>query len=218
MDFQFSPQQELLRKSVRNLPKGHLAQSPAHGGDRRGSWIFTKRWRNRCTWGSSFPGISGDRLREPGRMIMLEEVGRVRRPCHGVADLSSGNRAHRGFRERGAEKEIPGGLGQGRAPIHHCRNEARRIRSYGDSDHGKLQETATSSTAGNASSPMGTWPMSSPSWPRRERAPKASALHRRESFRGSNSAGRRRSSALHGCNTGEISMENCVSRGEPARQ
>ncbi len=84
-------------------------------------------------------GVRGDGFRQPGP----DDHAGGGRPGfrgdgHGPADLSHGDRFHRGFRERGPEEEVPPGDGQGREAGDDRGDRGHRgVRSHGHSDHGQ---------------------------------------------------------------------------------
>ena len=120
MDFQFSPQQELLRKSIREFAEGAIAPKVAHMEETdEVPWDLYKEMGKQQYMGILTPKeFGGSAMGHLARMIMLEEVGRVSAANgHGHADLSFGNRSDRGIRERRPEEKIPSGIGQGRTPL-----------------------------------------------------------------------------------------------------
>jgi alkylation response protein AidB-like acyl-CoA dehydrogenase len=79
MDFQFSPQQELLRKSVREFAEGAIAPKVQHMEETDDiPWGLYQEMSKQLYMGVLIPKeFGGTALGNLARMIMLEEVGRV---------------------------------------------------------------------------------------------------------------------------------------------
>src|SRR5512135_3210599 len=79
MEFQFSPQQELLRKSVREFAEGAIAPKVQHMEETdEVPWDLYKELGKQQYLGILIPReFGGSAFGHLARMIMLEEVGRV---------------------------------------------------------------------------------------------------------------------------------------------
>ncbi len=79
MDFQFSSQQELLRKSIREFAEGAVAPKVAHMEETDDvPWDLYKEMAKQGYMGILIPKeFGGSAMGHQARMIMLEEVGRV---------------------------------------------------------------------------------------------------------------------------------------------
>ena len=79
MEFQFSPQQELLRKSVREFAEGAIAAKVAHMEETdEVPWDLYKEMGKQQYMGILIPKeFGGSAMGHLARMIMLEEIGRV---------------------------------------------------------------------------------------------------------------------------------------------
>ncbi len=79
MEFQFSPQQELLRKSIREFAEGAIAPQVQHMEETdEVPWGLYKEMAKQMYMGILIPkDFGGTAFGNLARMIMLEEVGRV---------------------------------------------------------------------------------------------------------------------------------------------
>ena len=79
MDFQLSPQQELLRKSIREFAEGAIAPKVQHMEETdEVPWDLYRDMSKQMYMGILIPKeFGGSAFGHLARMIMLEEVGRV---------------------------------------------------------------------------------------------------------------------------------------------
>jgi alkylation response protein AidB-like acyl-CoA dehydrogenase len=215
MDFQFTSQQELLRKSVREFAEGAIAPKVPHMEETdEVPWDLYKEVGKQQYLGILIPReFGGTAFGHLGRIIMLEEVGRV-----SAAMAMAMQIFHLGtvpiidFGNESQKKKYLPGLAKGEKLSTIAVTEATggsdptgiqsTAKLQGDSyilngrkcfiTHGHVADTLTI-MAKTGEGPKGF-----------------SAFIVEKSFPGFKLGRKEKKFGLHGCNTGEIAMENCV--------
>jgi len=219
MDFQLSPQQELLRKSVREFAEGAIAPQVTHMEETdEVPWDLYKEMSKQLYMGVLIPKeFGGTAFGHLARMIMLEEVGRV-----SAATAMALQIFHLGtvpivdFGNEAQKKKYLPGMAKGERLSTIAVTEAT-----GGSDPTGIQTTAKLQgdsyilngrkcfiTHGHVADVLTIMAKSG-------EGPKGfSAFIVEKSFPGFKLGRKEKKFGLHGCNTGEIAMENCaVPRG-----
>ena len=215
MEFQFSAQQELLRKSVREFAEGAIAPKVQHMEETdEVPWDLYKEMGKQQYMGILIPKeFGGSALGHLARMIMLEEVGRISAAAAMAVQIF-----HLGvvpivdFGNEGQKKKYLPALAKGERLATIAVTEATggsdptgiqtTAKLQGDSyilngrkcfiTHGHVADTITI-MARTGEGPKGF-----------------SAFIVEKSFAGFKLGRKEKKFGLHGCNTGEIAMENCV--------
>ena len=102
MDFQFSPQLELLKEKRKGIcRRGHCPKVQHMEETDEVPWDLYQELSKQMYMGILIPKeFGGTALGNLARMIMLEEMGRVSAAmAMATADLSYGDGVHRGFRQ-----------------------------------------------------------------------------------------------------------------------
>jgi alkylation response protein AidB-like acyl-CoA dehydrogenase len=215
MDFQLSPQQELLRKSVREFAEGAIAPKVQHMEETdEVPWDLYKEMSKQLYMGVLIPKeFGGSAFGHLARMIMLEEVGRV-----SAATAMALQIFHLGtvpvvdFGNEAQKKKYLPGMAKGERLSTIAVTEAT-----GGSDPTGIQTTAKLQgdsyilngrkcfiTHGHVADVMTIMAKTG-------EGPKGfSAFFVEKSFPGFKLGRKEKKFGLHGCNTGEIAMENCV--------
>jgi alkylation response protein AidB-like acyl-CoA dehydrogenase len=215
MDFQLSPQQELLRKSVREFAEGAIAPKVQHMEETdEVPWDLYKEMSKQLYMGVLIPKeFGGTAFGHLARMIMLEEVGRV-----SAATAMALQIFHLGtvpivdFGNDAQKKKYLPGMAKGERLSTIAVTEAT-----GGSDPTGIQTTAKLQgdsyilngrkcfiTHGHVADVMTIMAKTG-------EGPKGfSAFFVEKSFPGFKLGRKEKKFGLHGCNTGEIAMENCV--------
>ena len=219
MDFQLSPQQELLRKSVREFAEGAVAPKVTHMEETdEVPWDLYKEMSKQLYMGVLIPKeFGGTAFGHLARMIMLEEVGRV-----SAATAMALQIFHLGtvpivdFGNEAQKKKYLPGMAKGERLSTIAVTEAT-----GGSDPTGIQTTAKLQgdnyilngrkcfiTHGHVADVLTIMAKTG-------EGPKGfSAFIVEKSFPGFKLGRKEKKFGLHGCNTGEIAMENCaVPRG-----
>ncbi len=215
MDFQLSPQQELLRKSVREFAEGAIAPKVQRMEETdEVPWDLYKEMSKQLYMGVLIPKeFGGTAFGHLARMIMLEEVGRV-----SAATAMALQIFHLGtvpvvdFGNEAQKKKYLPGMAKGERLSTIAVTEATggsdptgiqtTARLQGDSyilngrkcfiTHGHVADVLTI-MAKTGEGPKGF-----------------SAFFVEKSVPGFKLGRKEKKFGLHGCNTGEIAMENCV--------
>ena len=215
MDFQFTAQQELLRKSVREFAEGAIAPKVPHMEETdEVPWDLYKELGKQQYMGILIPReYGGTAFGNLARMIMLEEIGRVSAAmamAMQIFHMGTGSIAE--FGNDGQKKKYLPPLARGERLGTIAVTEATggsdptgiqtTAKLQGDSyilngrkcfiTHGHVADTITI-MAKTGDGPKGF-----------------SAFIVEKSFPGFKLGRKEKKFGLHGCNTGEIVMENCV--------
>jgi alkylation response protein AidB-like acyl-CoA dehydrogenase len=215
MDFQLSPQQELLRKSVREFAEGAIAPKVQHMEETdEVPWDLYKEMSKQLYMGVLIPKESGGTaFGHLARMIMLEEVGRI-----SAATAMALQIFHLGtvpivdFGSDAQKKKYLPGMAKGERLSTIAVTEAT-----GGSDPTGIQTTAKLQgdsyilngrkcfiTHGHVADVMTIMTKTG-------EGPKGfSAFIVEKSFPGFKLGRKEKKFGLHGCNTGEVAMENCA--------
>ena len=215
MDFQLSPQLELLRKSVREFSEGAIAPKVQHMEETdQVPWDLYKEMSKQMYMGILIPKeFGGSAFGNLARMIMLEEVGRVSASAAMALQI----------------------FHMGTASIVDFGNEAQRKKYLPPLAKGERLGTIAVTEATGGSDPTGiqtTAKLQGDSYILNGRkcfithghvadtltimaktgeGPKGfSAFIVEKSFPGFKHGREEKKFGLHGCNTGELVMENCV--------
>ena len=215
MEFQFSPQQELLRKSVREFAEGAIAAKVAHMEETdEVPWDLYKEMGRQQYMGILTPKeFGGSAMGHLARMIMLEEIGRV-----SAANAMAMQIFHLGI-----------------VPIGEFGNDAQKKKYLPPLAKGERLATIAVTEATGGSDPTGiqtTAKLEGDHYVLNGRkcfithghvadtitimaktgeGPKGfSAFIVEKSFPGFKLGRKEKKFGLHGCNTGELAMENCV--------
>jgi len=215
MDFQFTSQQELLRKSVREFAEGAIAPKVAHMEETdEVPWDLYKELGKQQYLGILIPReFGGSAFGHLARMIMLEEVGRVSAAMAMALQIfHMGTGSIVDFGNEAQKKKYLPPLARGERLGTIAVTEPTggsdptgiqtTAKLQGDSyilngrkcfiTHGHVADTLTI-MAKTGEGPKGF-----------------SAFIVEKSFPGFKLGRKERKFGLHGCNTGEIVMENCV--------
>lgn len=215
MDFQFSAQHDLLRKSVREFAEGAIAPKVAHMEETdEVPWDIYKEMAKQMYMGILVPKeFGGTAFGNLARMIMLEEVGRVSAAVAMALQI----------------------FHLGTAPIIDFGNEAQKKKYLPALAKGESLSTIAVTEATGGSDPTGiqsTAKLQGDSYILNGRkcfitnshvadvmtimaktgeGPKGfSAFIVEKSFPGFKPGRKEKKFGLHGCNTGEMAMENCA--------
>jgi len=215
MDFQLSPQQELLRKSIREFAEGAIAPKVQHMEETdEVPWDLYRDMSKQMYMGILIPKeFGGSAFGHLARMIMLEEVGRVSAAMAMALQI----------------------FHLGTVPIVDFGNEAQKKKYLPTMAKGERLSTIAVTEATGGSDPTGiqtTAKLQGDSYVLNGRkcfithghvadvmtimaktgeGPKGfSAFLVEKSFPGFKLGRKEKKFGLHGCNTGEIAMENCV--------
>lgn len=215
MDFQFSAQHDLLRKSVREFAEGAIAPKVAHMEETdEVPWDIYKEMAKQMYMGILIPKeFGGTAFGNLARMIMLEEVGRVSASVAMALQI----------------------FHLGTAPIIDFGNEAQKKKYLPALAKGESLSTIAVTEATGGSDPTGiqsTAKLQGDSYILNGRkcfitnshvadvltimaktgeGPKGfSAFIVEKSFPGFKPGRKEKKFGLHGCNTGEMAMENCA--------
>ena len=214
MDFQLSPQLELLRKSVREFAEGAIAPKVQHMEETDDvPWDLYKEMSRQMYMGILIPKeFGGTAFGNLARMIMLEEIGRVSAAMAMATQIfHMGTASIADFGSDAQKKKYLPLLARGERLGTIAVTEATggsdptgiqtTAKLQGDSyilngrkcfiTHGHVADTITV-MAKTAEGPKGF-----------------SAFIVEKSFPGFKLGRKERKFGLHGCNTGEIVMENC---------
>jgi alkylation response protein AidB-like acyl-CoA dehydrogenase len=215
MDFQFTPQQELLRKSVREFAEGAIAPKVQHMEETdEVPWDLYKELGKQQYLGILIPReFGGTAFGHLGRIIMLEEVGRVSAAMAmalQIFHMGTGSIAE--FGNDAQKKKYLPALAKGERLGTIAVTEAT-----GGSDPTGIQTTAKLQgdsyilngrkcfiTHGHVADTLTIMAKTG------EGSKGFSAFIVEKSFPGFKPGRKEKKFGLHGCNTGEIVMENCV--------
>lgn len=215
MDFQLSPQLELLRKSVREFAEGAIAPKVQHMEETdEVPWELYKELSKQMYLGILIPKeFGGTAFGNLARMIMLEEIGRVSAAMAMATQIfHMGTASIVDFGNEAQRKKYLPALARGERLGTIAVTEATggsdptgiqtTAKLQGDSyvlngrkcfiTHGHVADTITI-MAKTGEGPKGF-----------------SAFIVEKSFPGFKLGRKERKFGLHGCNTGEIVMENCI--------
>ena len=215
MDFQLSPQMELLRKSVREFAEGAIAPKVAHMEETdEVPWDLYKEISKQMYMGILIPKeYGGMAFGNLARMIMLEEVGRVSAAMAMALQIfHMGTASIADFGNEAQKKKYLPAMAKGERLGTIAVTEATggsdptgiqtAAKLQGDSyvlngrkcfiTHGHVADTITV-MAKTGDGPKGF-----------------SAFIVEKSFPGFKLGRKERKFGLHGCNTGEIVLENCM--------
>jgi alkylation response protein AidB-like acyl-CoA dehydrogenase len=214
MDFQFSSQMDLLRKSVRDFAEGAIAPRVQHMEETdEVPWDLYKEMAKQMYMGILIPKeFGGTALGNLARMIMLEEIGRVSAAAAMAMQIfHMGTSTIVDFGSEAQKKKYLPALARGERLGTLAVTEAT-----GGSDPTGIQTTAKLQgdsfilngrkcfiTHGHVADTLTVMVKTG-------EGPKGfSALIVEKSFPGFKQGRKERKFGLHGCNTGEIVMENC---------
>ena len=215
MDFQLSPQLELLRKSVREFAEGAIAPKVQHMEETdEVPWELYKELAKQMYLGILIPKeFGGTAFGNLARMIMLEEIGRVSAAMAMATQIfQMGTASIVDFGNEAQKKKYLPALARGERLGTIAVTEATggsdptgiqtTAKLQGDSyvlngrkcfiTHGHVADTITI-MAKTGEGPKGF-----------------SAFIVEKSFPGFKLGRKEKKFGLHGCNTGEIVMENCI--------
>ena len=215
MDFQFSPQQELLRKSVREFAEGAIAPKVQHMEETDDiPWGLYQEMSKQLYMGVLIPKeFGGTALGNLARMIMLEEVGRVSASMAMALQIFHlGTVPIVDFGKEAQKKKYLSALAKGERLSTIAVTEAT-----GGSDPTGIQTTAKLQgdsyilngrkcfiTHGHVADVLTIMAKTG-------EGPKGfSAFIVEKAFPGFKLGRKEKKFGLHGCNTGEIVMENCA--------
>jgi alkylation response protein AidB-like acyl-CoA dehydrogenase len=215
MDFQLSPQQELLRKSIREFAEGAIAPKVQHMEETdEVPWDLYRDMSKQMYMGILIPKeFGGSAFGHLARMIMLEEVGRVSAAMAMALQIFHlGTVPIVDFGKDAQKKKYLPGMAKGERLSTIAVTEAT-----GGSDPTGIQTTAKLQgdsyilngrkcfiTHGHVADVMTIMAKTG-------EGPKGfSAFLVEKSFPGFKLGRKEKKFGLHGCNTGEIAMENCV--------
>jgi alkylation response protein AidB-like acyl-CoA dehydrogenase len=215
MEFQFSPQQELLRKSVREFAEGSIAAKVAHMEETdEVPWDLYKEMGRQQYMGILTPKeFGGSAMGHLARMIMLEEIGRV-----SAANAMAMQIFHLGivpiveFGNDAQKKKYLPALAKGERLATIAVTEATggsdptgvQTTAKLEGDHYVLSGRKCFITHGHVADTITIMAKTG-------EGPKGfSAFIVEKSFPGFKLGRKEKKFGLHGCNTGELAMENCV--------
>ena len=215
MEFQFSPQQELLRKSVREFAEGAIAAKVAHMEETdEVPWDLYKEMGRQQYMGILTPKeFGGSAMGHLARMIMLEEIGRV-----SAANAMAMQIFHLGivpigeFGNDAQKKKYLPALAKGERLATIAVTEATggsdptgiQTTAKLEGDHYVLNGRKCFITHGHVADTITIMAKTG-------EGPKGfSAFIVEKSFPGFKLGRKEKKFGLHGCNTGELAMENCV--------
>jgi len=215
MEFQFSPQQELLRKSVREFAEGAIAAKVAHMEETdEVPWDLYKEMGRQQYMGILTPKeFGGSAMGHLARMIMLEEIGRV-----SAANAMAMQIFHLGivpiveFGNDAQKKKYLPALAKGERLATIAVTEATggsdptgvQTTAKLEGDHYVLNGRKCFITHGHVADTITIMAKTG-------EGPKGfSAFIVEKSFPGFKLGRKEKKFGLHGCNTGELAMENCI--------
>jgi alkylation response protein AidB-like acyl-CoA dehydrogenase len=215
MEFQFSPQQELLRKSVREFAEGAIAAKVAHMEETdEVPWDLYKEMGKQQYMGILIPKeFGGSAMGHLARMIMLEEIGRV-----SAANAMAMQIFHLGiapiieFANDTQKKKYLPALAKGERLATIAVTEATggsdptgiQTTAKLEGDHYVLNGRKCFITHGHVADTITIMAKTG-------EGPKGfSAFIVEKSFPGFKLGRKEKKFGLHGCNTGELAMENCI--------
>jgi alkylation response protein AidB-like acyl-CoA dehydrogenase len=215
MEFQFSPQQELLRKSVREFAEGAIAAKVAHMEETdEVPWDLYKEMGRQQYMGILTPKeFGGSAMGHLARMIMLEEIGRV-----SAANAMAMQIFHLGivpiveFGNDAQKKKYLPALAKGERLATIAVTEATggsdptgvQTTAKLEGDHYVLNGRKCFITHGHVADTLTIMAKTG-------EGPKGfSAFIVEKSFPGFKLGRKEKKFGLHGCNTGELAMENCI--------
>lgn len=215
MEFQFSPQQELLRKSVREFAEGAIAAKVAHMEETdEVPWDLYKEMGKQQYMGILVPKeFGGSAMGHLARMIMLEEIGRV-----SAANSMAMQIFHLGivpiveFGNEAQKKKYLPALAKGERLATIAVTEATggsdptgiQTTAKLEGDHYVLNGRKCFITHGHVADTITIMAKTG-------EGPKGfSAFIVEKSFPGFKLGRKEKKFGLHGCNTGELAMENCI--------
>ena len=215
MDFQFSPQQELLRKSIREFAEGAIARKVQHMEETdEVPWDLYKEMGKQLYMGIMIPKeYGGTNLGNLSRMIMIEELARVSAAVGmamqifhlGIAPVTD-------FGSESQKKKYLPGLAKGEHLASIAVTEATggsdptgiQTTAKLEGDHYVLNGRKCFITHGHVADVLIIMAKTG-------EGPKGfSAFLVENSFPGFKLGRKERKFGLHGCNTGELAMENCI--------
>ncbi len=215
MEFQFSPQQELLRKSVREFAEGAIAAKVAHMEETdEVPWDLYKEMGRQQYMGILTPKeFGGSAMGHLARMIMLEEIGRI-----SAANAMAMQIFHLGivpiveFGNDVQKKKYLPALAKGERLATIAVTEATggsdptgiQTTAKLEGDHYVLNGRKCFITHGHVADTITIMAKTG-------EGPKGfSAFIVEKSFPGFKLGRKEKKFGLHGCNTGELAMENCI--------
>ena len=215
MEFQFSPQQELLRKSVREFAESAIAAKVAHMEETdEVPWDLYKEMGRQQYMGILTPKeFGGSAMGHLARMIMLEEIGRV-----SAANAMAMQIFHLGivpiveFGNDAQKKKYLPALAKGERLATIAVTEATggsdptgvQTTAKLEGDHYVLNGRKCFITHGHVADTITIMAKTG-------EGPKGfSAFIVEKSFPGFKLGRKEKKFGLHGCNTGELAMENCI--------
>ena len=215
MEFQFSPQQELLRKSVREFAEGAIAAKVAHMEETdEVPWDLYKEMGRQQYMGILTPKeFGGSAMGHLARMIMLEEIGRI-----SAANAMAMQIFHLGivpiveFGNDAQKKKYLPALAKGERLATIAVTEATggsdptgvQTTAKLEGDHYVLNGRKCFITHGHVADTITIMAKTG-------EGPKGfSAFIVEKSFPGFKLGRKEKKFGLHGCNTGELAMENCI--------
>ena len=215
MEFQFSPQQELLRKSVREFAEGAIAAKVAHMEETdEVPWDLYREMGKQQYMGILVPKeFGGSAMGHLARMIMLEEIGRV-----SAANAMAMQIFHLGivpiveFGNEAQKKKYLPLLAKGERLATIAVTEATggsdptgiQTTAKLEGDHYVLNGRKCFITHGHVADTITIMAKTG-------EGPKGfSAFIVEKSFPGFKLGRKEKKFGLHGCNTGELAMENCI--------
>ena len=215
MEFQFSPQQELLRKSVREFAECAIAAKVAHMEETdEVPWDLYKEMGRQQYMGILTPKeFGGSAMGHLARMIMLEEIGRI-----SAANAMAMQIFHLGivpiveFGNDAQKKKYLPALAKGERLATIAVTEATggsdptgvQTTAKLEGDHYVLNGRKCFITHGHVADTITIMAKTG-------EGPKGfSAFIVEKSFPGFKLGRKEKKFGLHGCNTGELAMENCI--------
>jgi len=215
MEFQFSPQQELLRKSVREFAEDAIAAKVAHMEETdEVPWDLYKEMGRQQYMGILTPKeFGGSAMGHLARMIMLEEIGRI-----SAANAMAMQIFHLGivpiveFGNDAQKKKYLPALAKGERLATIAVTEATggsdptgvQTTAKLEGDHYVLNGRKCFITHGHVADTITIMAKTG-------EGPKGfSAFIVEKSFPGFKLGRKEKKFGLHGCNTGELAMENCI--------
>jgi len=215
MEFQFSPQQELLRKSVREFAEGAIAAKVAHMEETdEVPWDLYKGMGKQQYMGILIPKeFGGSAMGHLARMIMLEEIGRV-----SAANAMAMQIFHLGivpiveFGNEAQKKKYLPALAKGERLATIAVTEATggsdptgiQTTAKLEGDHYVLNGRKCFITHGHVADTLTIMAKTG-------EGPKGfSAFIVEKPSPGFKLGRKEKKFGLHGCNTGELAMENCI--------
>lgn len=215
MDFQFSPQQELLRKSIREFAEGAIAPKVQRMEETdEVPWDLYKEMGKQLYMGIMIPKeYGGTNLGNLSRMVMIEELARVSAAVGmamqifhlGIAPLTD-------FGNESQKKKYLPALAKGERLATIAVTEATggsdptgiQTTAKLEGDHYVLNGRKCFITHGHVADTLTLMAKTG-------EGPKGfSAFLVEKSFPGFKLGRKEKKFGLHGCNTGELAMENCI--------